>query len=176
MELKQLEYLVACIECGSYSKASEILYTTQANISKVIFKLEDELGYKLLERSRAGVRPTAEGKILYNNSKEILERTKQIPLRQKANNDNYFNVVSTFDIDFSHNFFNFTKKRMLETEKINFFMGSKEKIIDYVDNGSSGIGFLYTDKFNIDNLKYHLGEKQLELIIIRNAESFLSIG
>lgn len=176
MELKQLEFLVACIECGSYCKASEVLYTTQANISKVITKLEDELGYKLLERGRNGVRPTDDGKKLYNNAKAILEQAEHISSKKKFNADNYLNVVSVFDAEFLSCFNSFINDRSLGKSKIGFFMGDTEKIVDYVENGRAEIGFLYTDSLHINRLKYILEEKQLELKKIANAELFLSVG
>ena len=44
MELKWLEYFVVSVDAGSLSKAAEILYTTQPNVSKIIKELEDSLG------------------------------------------------------------------------------------------------------------------------------------
>jgi len=176
MELKQLEYLVACVECGSYCKASEVLYTTQPNISKVISRLEGELGYELLERSRNGVCPTAEGRILYYNAKEILEKTENITSRSKFAVGNYLNVVSVFDADFLCNFTGFIKSRSLEKSKIGFFMGNTDEVIDYVENGRAEIGFLYTDSIHINSLEYLLDKKQLELKKIANADLFISVG
>ena len=36
MDLKQLQYFVACAQAGSFSDAAKILYSTQPSVSKVI--------------------------------------------------------------------------------------------------------------------------------------------
>ena len=50
MDLKQLQYFVACAQAGSFSDAAKILYSTQPSVSKVIKALEDTLGMQLFER------------------------------------------------------------------------------------------------------------------------------
>lgn len=49
MDLKQLQYFVACAQAGSFSDAAKILYSTQPSVSKVIKALEDTLGMQLFE-------------------------------------------------------------------------------------------------------------------------------
>lgn len=53
------------IELGSFTKAADSLGYTQSSVSQMIASLEDELGIKLLTRSRTGVRLTIEGAELY---------------------------------------------------------------------------------------------------------------
>lgn len=53
------------IELGSFTKAAEALGYTQSSVSQMISSLENELGIKLLTRSRTGVNLTIEGRDLY---------------------------------------------------------------------------------------------------------------
>ena len=53
------------IELGGFTKAAEALGFTQSSVSQMISSLEDELGIKLLNRSRTGVKLTIEGAELY---------------------------------------------------------------------------------------------------------------
>ena len=53
------------IEVGSFTKAALALGYTQSSISQMIASLENELGMKLLTRSRHGVKLTIEGNELY---------------------------------------------------------------------------------------------------------------
>lgn len=53
------------VELGSFTKAAEALGYTQSSISQMIASLENELGIKLLTRSRTGVKLTIEGTELY---------------------------------------------------------------------------------------------------------------
>ena len=52
---------VTAVECGSITKAAEILGYTQSGVSHLIDALEGELGFRLLVRSRGGCGLTAEG-------------------------------------------------------------------------------------------------------------------
>ena len=42
IEIKQLQYLVVCADLQSFSRAADVLYTTQPNVSRVIRSLETE--------------------------------------------------------------------------------------------------------------------------------------
>lgn len=53
------------VELGSFTKAAEALGYTQSSISQMIASLENELGIRLLTRSRTGVKLTIEGTDLY---------------------------------------------------------------------------------------------------------------
>ncbi|MGI5127770.1 LysR family transcriptional regulator [Pseudonocardia sp. CA-107938] len=61
MELHQLDYLVAVVDEGSFTRAAARLHVSQPAVSAQIRKLEHELGEPLLDRAPTGVRPTAVG-------------------------------------------------------------------------------------------------------------------
>jgi DNA-binding transcriptional LysR family regulator len=61
MELRQLEYLVAVVDDGGFTRAAQRLHVAQPGVSAQIRRLEAELGQELLDRSTRGVRPTAAG-------------------------------------------------------------------------------------------------------------------
>src|SRR5690242_17469785 len=61
MTLRQLEYLVAVIDEGSFGRAAESLYVTQPTLSQQVRALEAEVGGPLVERQARGVRPTPTG-------------------------------------------------------------------------------------------------------------------
>ena len=62
MNLRQLHYLVAIADEGSFTRAAERLLVAQPSLSQQIKSLEHELGGPLLERLPTGVRLTAAGK------------------------------------------------------------------------------------------------------------------
>ncbi|MFI5953269.1 LysR family transcriptional regulator [Cryptosporangium sp. NPDC051539] len=63
MEIRQLEYLLAVADEGSFTRASARLGVAQSAVSHQIGKLEDEFGLRLLHRDRPAVRPTEIGAI-----------------------------------------------------------------------------------------------------------------
>jgi len=58
MDIRQLKYFVAIVDCGSLSKAAEQLCVAQPSLSQQIAGLEAELKAMLLLRSHQGVQPT----------------------------------------------------------------------------------------------------------------------
>ena len=86
INLNLLKYFYEADNVGNITRASERLLVAQPAITKAIRELEAELNVKLLERSKKGVVPTEEGKILYehikgmfqdfNSTLSILEKSK----------------------------------------------------------------------------------------------------
>jgi DNA-binding transcriptional LysR family regulator len=72
MEIKQLEYFVQIVDCGTFSAAAQKNFITQSALSKIIKKLEVELGTDLLYSKGKNTVPTDTGKILYRQAKKIL--------------------------------------------------------------------------------------------------------
>ena len=61
MDAAKCEIFLRALDRGSLSRAAEELGYTPSGISRSIAALEDELGFSLLVRSRAGVVPTENG-------------------------------------------------------------------------------------------------------------------
>lgn len=72
MDLRQLRSFVCIIECGSVSRAAELLRISQPSLSIQIRKLEEELGVDLLVRHPRGVTPTDLGLVFCDHARNIL--------------------------------------------------------------------------------------------------------
>jgi DNA-binding transcriptional LysR family regulator len=64
MELRQLQYFVAVVRHGQFTRAAEELWVTQPALSQQVRRLEAELGVELLRRTSRGVVPTPAGEEL----------------------------------------------------------------------------------------------------------------
>ena len=83
MNIQQLEYVIAVDTYRHFVKAAEKCFVTQATLSMMIKKLEEELEVKIFDRSRQPVVPTeigikiiAQAKIIlqeYNRLKEMVQ-------------------------------------------------------------------------------------------------------
>jgi DNA-binding transcriptional LysR family regulator len=78
MELLQIRHFLAVAECLNFTKAAELLNTTQPTVSKRIADLEEELQVKLFYRSKNFVMPTPIGELLVRECKKICENVKDI--------------------------------------------------------------------------------------------------
>ena len=64
INLNLLKYFYEVVNTGNITKTSKKLLISQPAITKAIKELENELNVSLLQRSKKGVIPTEEGKIL----------------------------------------------------------------------------------------------------------------
>ncbi len=74
MQFKQLEAFLHVAELGSYTRAAEILDTTQPALSHLVRQLETGFRQHLLIRNGRGVATTEAGKVLLAHAKGIIEQ------------------------------------------------------------------------------------------------------
>jgi DNA-binding transcriptional LysR family regulator len=72
MTLSRFEVFYTIVQCGSLTKAAEILKLTQPGISHAITSLENELGFSLITRNRSGVHLTHNGEHMLPYIRDIL--------------------------------------------------------------------------------------------------------
>src|SRR4051812_20153914 len=72
MELRQLQYFVAVVRHGQFTRAADELWITQPALSQQVRRLEAELGVALLRRTSRGVLPTPAGEELLARAETVL--------------------------------------------------------------------------------------------------------
>ncbi len=80
MNLQQLDYLIAVSEERHFVKAANKCFVTQATLSMMIKRLEEELGVLIFNRTTKPVTVTKEGELVLNYAKEILAGVKNMKL------------------------------------------------------------------------------------------------
>jgi DNA-binding transcriptional LysR family regulator len=84
MHLETLKVFCDVVETKSFSVAASQNYVTQSAVSQQIRMLEEKYGKQLLERTRGNVQLTPAGEILYQVSKEIVQRYQDLEARLQA--------------------------------------------------------------------------------------------
>jgi LysR family hydrogen peroxide-inducible transcriptional activator len=85
MTLQQLEYIVALDDARHFVKAAEKCFVTQATLSMMIKKLEEEWDVVLFDRGRVPVVPTPQGELILVQARQVLlasQRLKQVAENQ----------------------------------------------------------------------------------------------
>src|SRR3984893_1202098 len=72
MELRHLRYFVGVAEALSFTKAAQKLHTAQPSLTRQIKDLEEELGVRLLNRTKQLVTLTDEGRSFLTDAKRVL--------------------------------------------------------------------------------------------------------
>ena len=78
MNIQQLEYIIAVDNQRHFVKAAAKCFVTQATLSMMIKKLEEELGVKIFDRSRQPVIPTEIGIKIIAQAKIILRESNRL--------------------------------------------------------------------------------------------------
>ena len=71
MDTEKCAALLCALETGSVSAAAGRRGYTVSGMSRLLASLEEEVGFRLLRRSRAGVRPTPECEELLDTMREL---------------------------------------------------------------------------------------------------------
>ena len=83
MQLKELEYLLKTVECGSITKAAEQMFISQPTLTKNIQSLENEYNIKIFQRVASGVELTEQGKDFVYYAREVVAAAESL-------NNNFF--------------------------------------------------------------------------------------
>jgi DNA-binding transcriptional LysR family regulator len=73
MEIRDLEYFLACCEARSFTAAARTMHIVQSAMSSAVARLEHELGVALFDRSVTPVAVTGHGAALQASAQRILE-------------------------------------------------------------------------------------------------------
>ena len=100
MNLQQLEYIVALDKYKSFSKAAESCFITQATLSTMVKKLEEELDTVLFDRKTSPIITTYEGQVIIKEAQKALmhsNRMKQLSseLRHKVEGELRIGIIPT---------------------------------------------------------------------------------
>lgn len=76
--LRQLEYVLAVAETGSFSKAAEVCYAEQSTISQQVKVMEERLGVVIFARGNYPLKPTPEGMEIIRQAQDIIHKVNEM--------------------------------------------------------------------------------------------------
>lgn len=108
MELRDLRFFCLTAELGTVTKAAERLYVSQPFVTKVIHRLEEELGVKLFDLDKRRLVLNENGTYFYQAARDILQSvddladnmaarrtTEEAPIRLLYNNAGYLSALNS---------------------------------------------------------------------------------
>lgn len=78
MHLETLQVFCDLVESGSFSAAASQNFVTQSAVSQQVRALEARFDQRLIERTKGRVQPTPAGQLLYQASKDITARYREL--------------------------------------------------------------------------------------------------
>ncbi|HJB00482.1 MAG TPA: LysR family transcriptional regulator [Candidatus Mediterraneibacter merdavium] len=148
MDISIQKYLafVKTVECGSFTKAAELLSYSQSGVSRMIGDLEREWRVTLLERGRSGVRLTSEGVRLLPYAKRVCAEYEKLQSEVDEINGLKSGLIriGTFSSVATHWLPNIIREFQKEYPNIDYelLLGDYTEIETWISEGRVDCGFL----------------------------------
>lgn len=147
-DLNLLKYMafVETAECGSFTKAAEILNYSQSGISRMIHDLETEWNMTLLERDRSGALLTSDGLQLLPYTKQLCEEYRKLQMQVDDLKGIQTGMIriGTFSSVATHWLPKIIKRFQADFPGIDYelLLGDYEEIEKWIGDGRVDCGFL----------------------------------
>lgn len=168
MNILHIKYAVEVAKLGSVSKASELLFTAQPNISRSIRELESDLGIEIFNRSAKGMVLTPEGEEFIEYAKEILRQIDYVEkiYDQKSPKKQRLSVSVPCACYIADAFVNFSKTITEETAEIVYKETDAGRTVNDVLENDYKLGIIrYAEQYD-GQIKDMLEEKELSYEVI----------
>lgn len=176
MEIKQLKCFVVCAETGSFTKAAEVLYLNQSNVSRIVKEFENSLGMELFVRSHKGVFLTEDGKTIYQKAKDILLRLKELKVSEKEETYTSFTVATVYS-KYIHDAYSIMCNQY-EKQKIIMRVMTREMedVLNQVEMRVADLGFVYCAEYQKKKLQESLEKRNLVFFPLYDVLPAIYIG
>lgn len=84
LNVRQLRYFIAVAEELSFTRAADRLYLDQASLSRQVLHLENQLGFRLFDRTTRSVSLTFAGEIFLIGARDLVTVTESVVDRARA--------------------------------------------------------------------------------------------
>lgn len=177
MKLEQISYILEIAKQGSIGKAAKKLYMSQPNLSMSIRMLEEELGFKIFDRSNSGVELTAKGMELLQYGEEIernmdlIRNMNTIAKDEKVN----FRISSYYIFFIKHIILELSRRHKDEMLNLIINQDTFSNVIRDVETGLSDIGIIKITRPVSFTNRRTLMSKNLEFVKVTDGHVYVQV-
>ncbi len=146
MNLQKYMSFVKTAECGSFTKAAELLNYSQSSVSRMISDLEQAWNVALLDRSAGGVKLTSDGMKLLPYTKSVVAEFEKLRMEVDELNGLRSGLIriGTFSSVATHWLPNIIKEFQKAYQNIEYelLLGDYSEIEEWILKGRVDCGFL----------------------------------
>lgn len=144
--LQKYMAFVRTVECGSFTKAAELLNYSQSGISRMISDLESDWNVILLERGKSGVKLTSDGLKLLPHANAVCSEYEKLIMQVDELNGLQSGIIriGTFSSVATHWLPNIIKEFQKDYPNIDYelLIGYYTEIEEWIESGRVDCGFL----------------------------------
>lgn len=167
MHFDALKYFMYVVEEKSISKAAKKAHISQSALSQTIHKLEEDLGYELLNRSNRGVTVTASGEIVLKYGSHMMTNFSKMvdELEQYDSNHNRIVISGTWSLaSYSLPCMMYKIKKQFPEIKYDLVAKKVEDIQKDIRDDTSDFGFVDVENDDDDFVYHKIGHEKVVLI------------
>ncbi len=147
LNLSQLKYFVDSVSMNSLTKAAEVNFISRPAVSQAIRRLEDILGYTLLDHKKKHLILTSGGHKFFLRGKQILELLNH-SLDEPTESSGSFRIGCSATLA-EHLVLPFLQKQALKVRKklkVDIKIGTTSRVRELVADGQVSMGLLIDDE------------------------------
>ena len=148
MTLQQIKYILGVAEAGSLNKASERLFVSQPSLSSAVHDAEDELGFRVFDRTARGVKVTERGESFIYDAREVYSKYEELLKKHCGTEKKKFSVSTLYYAFARKAFVQIVKEFSGAGYDFAFCEKKASDVITDVSDESSAIGILYLSDSN----------------------------
>lgn len=175
-DLRQLKTFVVSADMNSFSKAAQILYTTQSSVSKIVASLEQELNTHLFHRGAHGIELTDRGRVLYRYAVRVLSDMEEIEHLKGLLEEDTIHICGHPSSWFARRFVEFYNLHADEDPRFEVRNVTTDELLERVASEKDELGFLYVFRNQEEAFRYQLEQLNLEMIPLREVGPMLYLG
>ena len=169
--LRQLEYVAAIAEHGSFSRAAAAMFVSQPALSAQIAELERRLGASLFERGRSHCAPTATGEVILRRVRSILLDVDDLVREVGAHRDSVAGVIRIGAIPTIAPYLlptlSQTLRRLWPNAELELVELRSSELVDSIHAGEIDLGLIARP---VDTGPLHVADLAFEPFVIAAAE------
>lgn len=156
MELRTLKYFLVVAQEENITRAAGLLHITQPTLSRQLMQLEQELGVKLLRRSKHSMLLTEDGMLLYRRAQEIINLAEKTEKELSHGEETVSGEISigcgeTQNVAFLAQLMTSFQKQYPHV-RFDIFTGNADSVKERIENGLLDFGLLLEP---VEIGKYH---------------------
>jgi DNA-binding transcriptional LysR family regulator len=168
MHLDVLKYFIYVVEEKSISKAAKRAHISQSALSQMMQKLEEDIGYELLNRSNRGVTLTKTGEIVLKYGKNMIKNYEKMnqELAAYSANNNKIVIYGTGSLaSYSLPCVLYKIKKKFEDYQYELDAKTVDEIISDIQNDLCDFGFIDVEvNEDLGLFSHKLGREKIVLI------------
>lgn len=146
IELRQLRYLIAAAEAGSFSRAARSINIKQATLSRHVLEIEKRLGMALFDRKTRGATLTPNGRTYLRTAQRIVKEFEELNNWVRATNNGHVGKLAVgFYTSFSAGNLRATLSEFGERHpevKVSGFERDRDMLLAGIENGLLDIAIM----------------------------------